>query len=45
MERVGDHATNVAEKIHYMLEGSMPVGERPKDDRSSGILVEPGEGE
>ncbi len=45
VERVGDHATNVAEKIHYMLEGSMPVGERPKDDRSSGILVEPGEGE
>ena len=40
VERVGDHATNVAEKIHYMLEGGMPEGDRPKDDRSSDILVE-----
>lgn len=40
VERVGDHATNVAEKILYMLEGSLPDGDRPKDDRSTGILVD-----
>lgn len=45
VERVGDHVTNIAEKIYYMLEGSMPEGDRPKDDRSSGILVDAGSSE
>ncbi len=35
IERIGDHATNVAETIYYMATGSQPEGERPKDDRSN----------
>ena len=35
IERVGDHATNVAENICYLVKGQMPSDERPKDDRSS----------
>lgn len=42
VERIGDHATNIAEKIIYMLEGRLPEGERPKDDRSTTILVDDG---
>lgn len=39
VERIGDHATNVAEKVHYMLEGELPEGTRPKDDRSTAVVV------
>jgi len=35
IERIGDHATNVAETIYYMATGHQPEGERPKDDRSN----------
>ena len=35
IERVGDHATNIAETIYYMTTGSQPEGERPKDDSSN----------
>ena len=41
IERVGDHVTSVAEHIHYMVHGELPLGERPKQDTSSFTLVEP----
>jgi phosphate transport system protein len=30
LERIGDHATNVAEALHYMVRGNAISGERPK---------------
>jgi phosphate transport system protein len=38
IERVGDHATNIAEAVHYMVEGQAIAGERPKCDTSSYVL-------
>ncbi|MDQ0454604.1 phosphate signaling complex protein PhoU [Rhizobium paknamense] len=35
IERIGDHATNIAETIYYIATGSQPEGERPKDDTSN----------
>jgi len=36
-ERIGDHATNVAEMIHYVVHGENISGERPKEDGSSSV--------
>jgi phosphate transport system protein len=30
IERVGDHATNIAESLHYQILGTPPHGDRPK---------------
>ena len=30
IERMGDHTTNIAEMVAYMIEGELPVEERPK---------------
>ena len=35
IERIGEHATNIAETIYYMTTGAQPEGERPKDDMTS----------
>jgi len=35
IERIGDHSTNIAEAVHYMVEGHAIAGERPKGDNSS----------
>ncbi len=35
IERIGDHATNIAEAVHFMVEGHPIAGERPKGDTSS----------
>ena len=37
LERVGDHATNIAETAHYVITGEMLTGDRPKADDSSAI--------
>jgi phosphate transport system protein len=41
IERIGDHTTNIAETIHYLVTGEALAAERPKDDRSSYAVVEP----
>jgi phosphate transport system protein len=35
IERMGDHATNIAETIYYMVEGQILPDERPKGDNTS----------
>jgi phosphate transport system protein len=44
IERVGDHTTNIAETVHYLVTGRSLGGERPKGDRTStiGQDAEPG---
>ena len=32
IERIGDHTTNIAEAVHYMVQGFEIAGERPKSD-------------
>jgi phosphate transport system protein len=39
LERVGDHATNIAETAHYVITGEILAVERPKADDS--IVTEP----
>jgi len=35
IERIGDHTTNIAEAIYYMVEGQALLAERPKADTTS----------
>ncbi|MEW5424354.1 phosphate signaling complex protein PhoU [Amorphus sp. 3PC139-8] len=37
IERIGDHATNIAENIHFMITGQQLQEDRPKHDESSYI--------
>jgi phosphate transport system protein len=35
IERIGDHTTNIAETIHYLVTGQNLTNDRPKDDRTT----------
>ena len=42
VERIGDHTTNIAETVHYLVTGRTITAERPKNDRTSSGNVDPG---
>jgi phosphate transport system protein len=41
IERIGDHTTNIAENVHFLVHGKRPSEERQKDDASSFAVVRP----
>lgn len=41
IERIGDHVTNIAENVHFLVHGKLPDDERPKGDTSSYTVVAP----
>src|ERR1700722_16100986 len=41
IERIGDHATNIAEDLYYLVHGTPLTETRPKGDKSSLELVTP----
>ena len=42
LERIGDHATNIAETLYYSVKGEPLTGTRPKGDTSAYAVVRPG---
>ncbi|GGA89730.1 phosphate transport system regulatory protein PhoU [Brucella endophytica] len=40
IERIGDHATNIAETVYYIVTGQQMPPDRPKEDLSHGIVVD-----
>jgi phosphate transport system protein len=42
VERIGDHTTNIAETVHYLVTGQAITAERPKNDRTSSETIDPG---
>lgn len=41
LERIGDHTTNIAEIVHYVVHGEELAGARPKRDNTSTTLFTP----
>lgn len=39
LERVGDHITNIAETLHYIITGNLMEAERPRDDKSYDVSL------
>jgi len=39
IERIGDHATNIAETVYYVVTGEQMPMERPKDDKSHRVTI------
>jgi phosphate transport system protein len=39
IERIGDHTTNIAETVHYLVTGSAIMADRPKGDKTSSTLI------
>src|SRR3546814_12392216 len=44
IERIGDHATNIAETVYFLVHGKPLEGTRPKGDNSAFAVVTPGAG-
>ena len=42
IERVGDHATGIAEQVIYLIRGSLPDEARPKGDTTSSAMTPEG---
>jgi phosphate transport system protein len=41
LERIADHATNIAERVHFAVLGTALTEDRPKADISSSAVVNP----
>jgi len=41
IERIGDHTTNIAENVYYLVTGQVLGGDRPKRDDTSGVWALP----
>jgi phosphate transport system protein len=39
IERIGDHATNIAETVYYVATGEQLAAERPKDDDTASMIA------